>query len=195
MTSARMNPFSMSVWMAPAACPAGAVPGDHPGPYLVLADGKKGDHTQEAGELAEEPRRAQLLEAVFGEEGRPFFLRELGDFGFDPAAESRAPAIPLLAGQDLLRGFEERDILLVAVEHVEERLLAEEGEAPDRLFFGRGRPELADGLPLPRAGPDDWSSVLSFSPSGSLAFFRSLSSFSSRADTETRSVRMSSSSM
>ena len=145
MVSARMKPFSKSVWMAPAAFGA-LVPRSHrPGPRLLGADGEEGDQVEHAVALADQRVEAGLLRgpscfqelgALLGLEGRQLRL----DLGRDDDAAGALRLGPLLhlAGEGVAA-----DGGLVDVADVEHRL------GGQQLQLAR-RPRSSSGVSLAR---------------------------------------------
>src|SRR6476620_5461953 len=72
MVSARMKPFSKSVWITPAAC------------------GEVGDQAQQLIAFADEPVQARLGKAKLGEIDPPLVRRQLGKLGLDLGGDDHA---------------------------------------------------------------------------------------------------------
>ncbi len=145
MTSARMKPFSMSEWIAPAAWPAAEPWGIIQARTSSLPTVKKEMTPRRRGRARK--NRTELSSRRPNSARKTFFSSsiELGDLGLDLAAETRDGRSRGGRAEPLFGALEAGDIGLVAVYGVDQGLLAEEGEAPDELFFGRGEGQLADG--------------------------------------------------
>ena len=87
VTSARMKPFSKSVWMTPAACGAVSPDVDRPRADLLRADGEVRLQAQQPVAGVDDAVEARLVQPQVGEEHRLVVAVEIGDLGFQRRAD------------------------------------------------------------------------------------------------------------
>ena len=82
-----MNFFSKSLWMAPAAFCAVLLHRNGPGAHFGFAGGEKRHQAQQRVGRRDQPFQPGFLQAVAGQILARFFGRQLGQLGFDLAAD------------------------------------------------------------------------------------------------------------
>ena len=177
MVSARMKPFSKSVWMTPAACGALGPSLDRPGARLLRPDGEEGDEMQKIVARADdavEPGLAQTRRPRDSPSARPAAGRAISLSILADTTTAAAPSLAAWSFTSVRKGVAPVGRSLLDIADIEHRLRRQEAERLEKIVLlaadsrGARRPAFAQlGRGCARRAPAvPWRSL-----SPPLAFF------------------------